>query len=365
MNSKVNLLVVSLSLASSIGLTGCDSRQKLKVFNWGEYIDMKVIKSFEKENNVHVVYSKYDSNEIAYTKMETQTYDIVFPSEYMIEQLAIEGKIKELDWSRISNFNKETDLSIQASAVIDNLTNPKSDKLGSFDFLKYAAPYLTGQVGLVYNTEKEGLTAAIQAKGWEILKDPKYRVAYYNSSRDGFLVPLSQLGYDSNTTDTKEINEAKEWLLDQKRVMGRQLTYMTDQILDEMTSGKYDVGLVYSGDANYIITNSEYKLAFFRPQDKMTNQFLDGMVIPAKSTQDDLAYKFISHMMSYESVLANSRYVGYTSGRKDVVDFLVENDYKDIKDSYAFTNNPLDTVYRFVPENKRQLDTNWTEVKTA
>jgi len=359
MKKRVLLVVALFSLAGCRSIT-CMGKTTLTVFNWGEYIDPATIKEFEKENNVCVTYAKFTSNEMAYIKMESQTYDVVFPSDYMIEKLAKENKIIELDWSKIEGFDRHTELSDQVSAIVDILKNDED----SFDFLKYASPYFAGQVGILYNTEVIS-QQEVESQGWEIFRNPAYKVAYYDSARDGFLVPLSQKGYPINNPTNAQIAEAKTWLLQQQSVLGNKLSYVTDEVLDEMINETYDVALVYSGDANYVITEND-KMAFYRPEDKTTNSFIDGMVIPSKSNKQELAYKFISHMMKKETVKANSEYVQYTASRKDVVEELAEGELSNVKDSYNFTlNEDLDVVYRYVPAIQEKFETEWMSVIAA
>jgi spermidine/putrescine-binding protein len=196
-------------LTAVLTLTGCrwlacNGKETLVVFNWGEYIDEQTLKDFEKQEGICITYTQFLSNEMAYTKMKSQSFDVVIPSDYMIERLATEGEIEELDWSKITGFDREKDISTPARGVIDYL-NHNDEK--NFDILKYAAPYLTGQVGIVYNSKKIS-QSAVEEQGWEVFRNSQYRVAYYDSSRDGFMVPLSQLGYSLNTTITSEINQA-------------------------------------------------------------------------------------------------------------------------------------------------------------
>jgi spermidine/putrescine-binding protein len=358
-NSKQMMLMLS----SLLTLTGCrwlacNGKQTLVVFNWGEYIDEQTLKDFEKQEGICITYSQFTSNEMAYTKMASQSFDVVIPSDYMIERLAGEELIEELDWSKIAGFDKEKDISTPARGVIDYLSDNDEE---NFDFLKYAAPYLTGQVGIVYNSKKI-TKSQVESQGWEIFRDGQYRVAYYDSSRDGFMVPLSQLGYSLNTTNESELDEAKEWLLTQQKQVGNKLSYLTDEVLDDMINERYDVALVYSGDANYIISNNE-NMAFYRPADKKTNAFIDGMVIPTKSKHKDLAYKFISHMLDAKVAKANSLYVGYTSTIQSVLDELVANDFASIADSYNFSfDTSKDSVYRY-PGNQTEVDEMWEIVK--
>lgn len=375
----VGLIVSSFALAPM--LTSC-GETKLKVYNWGEYIDISLIKEFEKEYKCKVRYTNYDSNEIAITQMRNTTFDVVVPSDYAIEQLAAEDLIQELDWTKIMGYmdNKEFDETYEFDASANEVAKAKAksmyadglvniiDKLkndeNSFDFLKYAAPYFWGNVGIIYNKDKAGLKEAVESSGWEVVRNPNYKIAYYNSARDGFMPALKQNGYSMNTTDTAQINTAKEWLKEQNRVVGKNLNYLTDEVLEQITNGSYDLGLVYSGDAVYIMQEANgINFDFFVPTTG-TNVWADGMVIGKDSNNVDLAHKFIAFMSSKDASLRNASTTCYNASNKDAFkDMLESEDFVDYADMYNYTPKENDEIYRYLGENgKRLYDDAWTEV---
>ncbi|MBQ2905566.1 MAG: extracellular solute-binding protein, partial [Peptococcaceae bacterium] len=224
MKKKVVAVLVTVLLL----LTGCGSSvsseeaiakygsDTLKVYNVGEYIDTMVIFDFEREFGVKVIYEVYDSNEMMYTKVQAgDVYDILVPSDYMIQRLVAEDALMELDLSKIPNIEFLTD-------EVKNLPfDPEN---------KYSVPYFWGSVGIVYNTtvvDEEDL----KREGWDILKDPKYagRIYMYDSERDAFMIAFKALGYSMNTQNMDEIEAAYQWLMEQRNTMNP--VYVGDEVI--------------------------------------------------------------------------------------------------------------------------------------
>lgn len=188
-----------------IAVFGADT---LNVFNWNEYIGDNVIRNFEKKYNVRVNYSLFDSNEAMYTKLLSDTrYDILVPSDYMIERLMEEKLIQPLDNSKLHNLGNLDEQVIKLRDEYDP---------GGV----YSVPYFWGSVGLVYNKNKVSLNE-LEEEGWNILKNPKYkgRIYIYDSERDAFMVALKALGYSMNTENMDEIAAADKWLIELHETM--------------------------------------------------------------------------------------------------------------------------------------------------
>ena len=268
---KKFITVFGLLAVSALALTGCGkSKETLKIYNAGEYIDTSLISKFEKENKCKVVYETFDSNETMYTKiMSGENYDVLVPSDYMIERLIKEDKLEKIDWDKITNK--------------DNL-NP--DTLGqAYDpNQEYAVPYFYGTVGILYDTtvvdEKD------LADGWNLLNNTKYKdnIYMYDSERDSFMIALKALGYSMNTTDKSEIDQAYQWLIEQRDSMNP--IYAGDDVIDNMISGNKAMAVVYSGDGAYIMSENE-KLDFFEPEEG-TNTWYDAMVIMKGTKHSEL-----------------------------------------------------------------------------
>jgi spermidine/putrescine transport system substrate-binding protein len=350
---KKSFLLV-LMIVLTIVLLACESGPVLRLYNWGEYIDDELISQFEEEHNVRVKVINFDSNEVALTQIKGgNQYDLVIPSDYAIEQLAKENLISEIDWSKIDSFDKDIDLADGLKTILDDLKGG----MNGFDFLKYAVPYFWGNVGILYNTET---VDEADLTGWDLLQNDSYRIAFYNSSRDAFMPALKATGAITiNNPTTLEFNQAVSWL-------NEALTSTTDVITDDifeamLQPSRYDAVVAYSGDANYLMSENE-ELGFFVPTEG-TNVWVDGFVIPL-GANEELAYQFINFMLTYDSALQNTEYVGYSTPRKDVFEdvLAVGGTYSDYSDSYDVRISEFDEVYRYNEELKTQMDTKWQEI---
>ena len=235
----------------------------LKLYLPGEYLGENVISDFEKQYGVRVIVENFDSNEMMYTKlMAGDRYDVIIPSDYMIERLMNEDFLQPLDKSMIPNMENMSDAVLGMSYDPDNT---------------YSIPYFWGSVGLVYNHENVD-PAVIESEGWEVLRNTDYagHIYIYDSERDSFMMAFKALGYSMNTEDPNEINDAYEWLLQMNNTMSP--VYVTDEVIDGMMNGYKDIAVVYSGDAAVVLDENE-DMSFYMPS-QGTNIWCDAMVIP-------------------------------------------------------------------------------------
>ncbi len=322
-------------------------KQTLKVYNAGEYIDDSLIEAFEQQNNCTVIYETFDSNESMYTKvMSGEKYDVIIPSDYMIERLTKEGFLAEIDKSLIPNFEN----------VIPEITDRPFDPQN-----KYSIPYFWGNVGILY--DRTVVDEADLSQEWEILRNPKYKdnIYMYNSERDSFMIALKALGYSLNTADKKELDHAYEWLVEQKHIVNP--IYMGDEVIDSMITGNKAMAIVYSGDAAYIMSENE-NLDFYAPE-KGTNFWIDGMVIMEGSENKVLAHKWIDFMLDEENACVNSETVGYSSPVKVAYEKLGQTVYDGIDAYIPRELNERDEYFRYQdPEVKRYSAELWTKVKS-
>lgn len=216
-------------------LTGCrksaDSSKVLNVYNVGDYIDESLIDEFEKQTGIQVQYSTYDTNEMMYQKVKSGStkYDIVVPSDYMVAKMTKEGLLEKLDLKNIPNM-KNIDKKFLGSEY-----DPKNE---------YSVPYMWGTLGLAYNSK---YVDEKDLGSWDLLWNPKYKgkILIFDSVRDTMGAALFKLGYSMNTTNPKEINEAKELLVKQKEYA---LAYVNDEVKDRMVGEDGYIGMIYSGD---------------------------------------------------------------------------------------------------------------------
>ncbi len=304
------MLRVCLGMALVIGLVGCGTRHKrvLRVFNWGAYADMRVIREFEDKYDVHIVYTEFDSMESLYTKLTiSPEYDIVIPSDNMSERLIKEGLVQEIDWSKIPNIVN----------IDPKLRNLDFDPEG-----KYTALYLYGAIGITYDktiVDEEDLK-----DGWNLLMNTKYKkdVFMYDTIRESFMVGLKALGYSINTTSEKEIKEAYEWLVKQEDTMDS--VYAGDDAIDLMRNSEKAIAVMFSGDAAAIMLDNE-DLGFFMPEEG-TDLFYDSLMITKDCADVDLAHEFINYMLDDEIAEKTTLEVGYTSPNINVFNKL-KDDY--------------------------------------
>jgi len=348
------ILIVTLCVVlgtTLIKFTGIDSllfdgdKKTLKVYNAGEYIDEELISAFEEKYNCKVIYETFDSNESMYTKvMSGEKYDIIIPSDYMIERLSKEGFLQEIDKNRLENFD----------GIISTLLNQPFDPEN-----KYSIPYFWGNVGILYDTtviDEEDLQA-----GWEVLRNPKYKgdIYMYNSERDSFMIALKALGFSMNTTNKSELDAAYDWLVEQKAKVAP--VYVGDEVIDSMITGSKAMAIVYSGDAAYIMSENE-NLDFFVPEEG-SNIWIDGMVITKDCANTDLAYKWIDFMLENETAAANTEMVGYSSPVEDVYTEISETVYEGNSAYVPRQDNPNDEFFRYQdPEVKKYCAELWTKL---
>ncbi len=355
------LLVSLLALVMVITLAGCGGGGKtefdpiaefgsneLYVFNWGEYIDESNITAFEKRYNVKVYYKTFDSNEEMYTAIVGgDKYDIVVPSDYMVERLIKEGLIQKLDLSLITNIN----------AIADGLKSPDYDPKH-----EYSIPYFQGSIGICYDTTKVTLEE-LEEKGWNILLDTKYagQIAMYDADRDNFLPAMKALGISVNTSSEEDIQRAYEWLMAQKKTMNP--IYVTDEINDIMIEGKKTLAVVYSGAAAYIMSENE-DMGYYEPK-QGTNIWSDAMCILSSSKNVKLAHAWINFCMEQEVAEKNSIAVGYTSGYQAVIDKLSKTEFEGINAYTPRVGYELDEEYHDNLVLKTRLAELWVHVKAG
>ncbi len=322
----------------------------INVFNAGEYIGETVVEDFETMYNAKVNYDMFDSNEMMYTKLlGGSSYDVLVPSDYMIEQLMEEKMLQPLNMEQMTNLKYVDPFVLEMQKTFD----PEQ---------KYSMPYFWGSVGLVYNTATVD-EEKIKELGWDILKDPEYkgRIFFYDSQRDGFMVAFKALGYSMNTSNDNEIQAAYNWLREMNATM--EPAYVTDEVIDGMINAEKDIAVVYSGDAAYILYEN-MDMGWIEP-DSGTNIWVDAMVIPAKSTCPGLANEFVNYIISEDVQMQNSEYIGYTSVDTSVVEYLSGPD-GDFFENPAYTprvGGANDEPFHFNPELRAKLSDLWNKVK--
>ena len=322
----------------------------LKLYLPGEYLGENVISDFEKQYGVRVIVENFDSNEMMYTKlMAGDRYDVIIPSDYMIERLMNEDFLQPLDKSMIPNMENMSDAVLGMSYDPDNT---------------YSIPYFWGSVGLVYNHENVD-PAVIESEGWEVLRNTDYagHIYIYDSERDSFMMAFKALGYSMNTEDPNEINDAYEWLLQMNNTMSP--VYVTDEVIDGMMNGYKDIAVVYSGDAAVVLDENE-DMSFYMPS-QGTNIWCDAMVIPQNAENPKLAHEFINYMLTYEAAFDNTETVGYTSPNAEVFEEMTSSEdlYADNAAYLPRSGYDKDEMFHDNQALMRELSKLWIKVKAA
>ncbi len=349
------VVVVGL-VASLFGLNKSASTlpyagQTLHVYNWGEYTGENIISGFEELTGAKVVMDNFDSNEQMYIKVANgDAYDVLVPSDYMIQRMMQEDMLQKLE----PETRKEC-LSELADAIKGLPYDPKNE---------YSIPYFWGTVGIVYDKTKVS-EEDLEKDGWDIFLDQKFKgdIYLYDSERDSFMMALKALGYSMNTTSQDELNAAYNWLIQCVQTMDPEI--VTDEIIDNMAQARKALGLIYSGDAAYVMSENE-NMGFYMPKSG-TNLWSDAMVIPKNAKNPKLANEFIRYITSYDAAMDNSSYVGYTSPNKEVTEELggKGGDYDGINAYTPRSGYDKDEVFQYDEATRKIIADLWSRVKVA
>ncbi len=341
------ILVMNLNKgSSSLPYAG----ETLYIYMPGEYIGENVIPDFEAETGATVVMENFDSNEQMYIKVANgEAYDILIPSDYMIQRLMDEGYLQKLDQDKLDCLD----------FLSDAVKNPPYDPAD-----EYSVSYFWGTVGIVYDKTKVSMED-LEKDGYNIFLNEKYRgdMYLYDSERDSFMMALKAIGYSMNTDDIDELYDAYDWLV--KCVQTMEPEIVTDEIIDNMAQGRKALGLCYSGDATYIMAENE-NMGFYLPEGG-SNRWYDSMVIPANAENPELAHAFMNFISRYENAMDNSSYVGYTSPNEEVMLELSSEggDFEGINAYIPRIDNENDEVFVYNAETRKTIGNLWSKVKIA
>lgn len=374
MKKKIaQLLVLSLLLTLFTGLfSSCDKQDEVKtlyVYNWGEYISdgfegsVDTNAEFEKYCrevlgiNVKVNYSTFSSNESMYAKVSSGStpYDVIIPSDYMIERMVKEEMLMPLDLSKIPNYQY-----IDDSFKGENVYY----ECGSDDV--YSIPYFYGMIGIIYNTSIVDENDE-QIGSWDLMWDEQYKgdILQFNNSRDAFGTAQYKLGLNVNEVNEEEWRMALNELLEQKKIVQG---YVMDEVFNKMQSGSAAITAYYAGDYLSMYEENE-DLAFYYPKEG-TNKYIDAMCIPKNAQNYDLALEYINFMCSHDIAMANALYTYYASPVTTVVEdpeyqeAMAEVHEDAISILYEQSNEIPTQAYLNLPtEGLTMLNVLWEELK--
>ena len=361
--TAASALLSGCGASGNTGASGTDSAAsgsadggELYVYNWGEYIDEDVISQFEEETGITVVYDLFETNEEMYPVIEAGAvnYDVVCPSDYMIQKMRENDLLAELNFDNIPNIDQIDPAYMEMSQAFD----PEN---------KYSVPYCWGTVGILYNTKLLDELGVPAPTKWADLWDERLsgEILMQDSVRDAFMVALKKDGYSMNSESKDELEQAKQELIDQKPLVQ---AYVIDQVRDKMIGGEAAVGVIYSGEMLYIqdeVANLglDYDLEYVIPEEG-TNLWLDSWVIPKNAKNKENAEKWIDFMCRPEIAKANFEYITYPTPNKGAFELLDEEmqnnkavfpDINSLKNSevYKYLGDETDAVYNEL----------WKEVK--
>ena len=361
--TAASALLSGCGASGNTGTSGTDSAAsgsadggELYVYNWGEYIDEDVISQFEDETGITVVYDLFETNEEMYPVIEAGAvnYDVVCPSDYMIQKMRENDLLAELNFDNIPNIDQIDPAYMEMSQAFD----PEN---------KYSVPYCWGTVGILYNTKLLDELGVPAPTKWADLWDERLsgEILMQDSVRDAFMVALKKDGCSMNSESKDELEQAKQELIDQKPLVQ---AYVIDQVRDKMIGGEAAVGVIYSGEMLYIqdevaSLGLDYDLEYVIPEEG-TNLWLDSWVIPKNAKNKENAEKWIDFMCRPEIAKANFEYITYPTPNKGAFELLDEDmqnnkavfpDIDSLKDSevYQYLGDDTDAIYNEL----------WKEVK--
>jgi len=357
-------IAAGMMAAAMLGVTACDSRETLIIYNWGEYIAEDTIAKFEAQYpQYRVVYRTFETNETMYPNLDN-TYDVIIPSEYMVCRLINEERIQTLDWSLLPNVTEYMD------PMFNDMTY-SDDKDVSDEVLDYAVPYLYCTVGLVYDANKitlpEGTTDPEVI--WDVLFNTEgtEQIGMYDAMRESIGAALNYLGYSINSMNEDELSEALDLLISQKSSLNP--TYGVDNLKDKMVSGELAASIAWSGDHIVMLDrlaelgSDDVDLRFVLPE--ASNWSVDMMCIPTNAQNYEGAHDFINFMYEPDIALENCEYVGYSTpntAAKEMLDPEVSGNeyYYPTEDIFATLE-----VYYSSSEIEERYAEIWNTVKAS
>ena len=350
---KKLVALACITATTVAALSGCGSSEgsngEVIVYNWGEYIDPDVLEMFEEETGIKVVYDEYETNETMYPKVEAGAaqYDLVCPSDYMIDKMIEKGLVQELNFDNIPN----------AKQYIGEQYYEQSKEFDPEN--KYSIPYCWGTVGILYNQTmvSEPITS------WDVLWDTQYEnnILMQDSVRDAFMVALKRNGNSMNSTDDAELNAAKDALIEQKPLVQ---AYVVDQVRDKMIGNEAAIGVIYSGEAIY--TQRENSDLVYVIPEEGTNVWIDSWVMLKDAPNKENAEKFLDFLCRPEIALKNFEYITYSTPNTGAQELIEDEDIKNSPIAFPDLSqyNNIETFQYLGEEFDEKLNELWKQVKS-
>lgn len=347
---KGTALVMALAVVLTVVFAGCSSgSEKLYIFAYGDYFDPDIVDMFEDEYGIEVVYEEYAAPEDMYAKATSgaNDYDLICASDYIIEKMLQEDLLLPIDFANVPNFA--------------NIGDTYKEMSKSFDpELQYSVPHFWGTVGILYDRTK---VSDEDVQSWSVLFDERFadQIIMPNSERDAMLPALKVLGYDMNTTNTAELDEAANMLIEQKSLVQ---AYLLDEAArTKVSSGNAAMAVIYNGEA-YLAFEENENVAYAVPQEG-TNIWMDSWVIPNTCQHKESAEKFLDFMCREDIAAMNFDYIYYSTPNQAVYDSLdadVQSEKAIFPDQSVIDNS---SVFKYLGSDTEKYYTDlWFKIKT-
>ena len=317
-----------------------DADEVVYVYSWGDYIDPATLEMFEEETGIHVVLDEFDTNESMFPRVSAGAvhYDVICPSDYMIQKLIDNNLLQPLDFDQLPNAREYIGKKFYEQARSFDADN------------KYSVPYCWGTVGIMYNAAE--IDEPIDS--WAVLWDERYKneILMQDSPRDALMIPLKLKGHSLNSTDPDELNEARDMLIAQKPLVQ---AYVIDEVKDKLIGGEALMGVVFSGEA-LMISLENPDMEFVVPKEG-TNFWIDGWVLTRDAENVENAHKFIDFMCRPDIAVINFDYLGYSTPNVAVRELEEDEDYKNSpvafpdpdvyedQETYKYFGETMDRIY--------------------
>lgn len=343
------IMTLVLGTLTACGGSGEEtSAGELYVYNYGEYFDPEALAQFEEETGIKVTYDEYETNEVMYPIIANGAaqYDLVCPSDYMVQRMISEGMLEKINFDNVPNIKYVDQIYKDAAKGFDSAN-------------EYSVPYLWGTVGILYN--KTMVKEPVDS--WGILWDTKYKdnILMQKSVRDAFGITLKYLGHSLNSTDEKELEEAKQKLIQQKQ-SGVVQAYVVDEVRDKMIGNEAAIGVIYSGEA--LTCQSENPdLEYVIPKEG-SNLWIDAWVIPKGAKNKENAEKFLDFLCRPEIAKKNFDYITYSIPNSEGRKLIEEEEYRNSTIAFpelsSLTN--CETLQYLGPDVDDIYNQKWKEV---
>lgn len=295
MKKYITASAVAIATIACALISGCGpAKPALNVYMWSDYIDMDLVREFEKQNDCKVVIDIFDSNEFMYSKLKAggTGYDVILPTTYMAKVMFDQNMLEKLDHSKLPNLKY-----INPKYLADLALDKK---------MEYSVPYMLGFTCVAYNKEKCGTLP----ETWDVFSNEKFagKMTLLNDHRETIGAALFYLGKSMNDTNDADLAKAKEVLLKWKKNLAK---FDNELYKVGIQSGEFLVVQGYSGDLFQVFAEAP-NLTYMCPKEGISMS-CDDWVIPATAKNKELAYKFINFLCDPKNAAKNMEFTCYSA----------------------------------------------------